>query len=473
MGTSVNRIIRELCRVAGNQAADRDLLGDLVARRDRHAFEELLRRHGPMVLTVCRRILRNEHDAEDAFQATFLVLIRRAVAIRKRDSVGSWLYGVAYRTARKVQVMNSRRRLKESQALARSQSQPAEGGADLDEALHALPERYRVPVVLCELEGRSRKDAARELKIPEGTLSSRLATARKMLARRLKQHGWTGAELAPAVTSLPVLLAASTAKAGAWALAGQAVAGIVSAQVIALSEGVVKAMFVNKLKALVTAVVVVGTIGVSSGPVARLAWVERTVAAAEEQPDLLDDRVKQTQAELIAAQAMLKKLEQELAEARARVAVSAQVFALARDRAAGRVQRIVPNFFPIQDRFRWRIPIELGATEFKEGCRLEITEVWGTRPRIEPGGQYIVRGKYALPPNSTGVVYLYRTAADGNDSRDLDLQHTTDVKGEGEFMVLHGMNGPGYLHVQLLAGKDQNEKVADVYFGHGENVWRK
>src|SRR4051794_20369944 len=111
--TGIRHVVRYACRVSGAALTDRDLVDALVTRRDEAAFETLLRRHGPMVLAVCRRVLRNLHDAEDAFQATFLVLIRRAGSVRKRDSIGSWLYGVAYRTARKAQAMNAKRTVKE------------------------------------------------------------------------------------------------------------------------------------------------------------------------------------------------------------------------------------------------------------------------------------------------------------------------------------------------------------------------
>src|SRR5262249_14819560 len=155
------------------------------------------RRHGPMVLGVCRRMLRNIHDAEDAYQATFLVLVRKASTIRPRDLVGNWLYGVACRTAMKARAMSTKRRIKEHEAPGPAWPKDSANGdheellRHLDAELHRLPDKYRVPVVLCELEGRSRKEVARRLGLPEGTLSWRLAQARKMLARRLSRRGLT------------------------------------------------------------------------------------------------------------------------------------------------------------------------------------------------------------------------------------------------------------------------------------------
>src|SRR5262249_6874600 len=150
--------------------------------------------HGPMVLGVCRRLLRHEQDAEDAFQATFLVLARRARSVLKRESVGSWLYGVAYRIALQARVVRARRRAREKQGAEMPQSvvmpaEPQDWLVLLDQELAGLPEKYRAVVVLCDLEGLPRREAARQMGLPEGTLSSRLATARQLLAKRLARYG--------------------------------------------------------------------------------------------------------------------------------------------------------------------------------------------------------------------------------------------------------------------------------------------
>src|SRR5579871_3259385 len=163
----MDTVIRHLCRAVLRQDGagwtDGQLLACFIDQKDEAAFEALVRRHGPMVLGVCRRVLGNHHDAEDAFQATFLVLLSKAAGIRRREAVGSWLYGVAYHTARKARAMSARRHARETRAAARPRPAPTEPDADLDEALHALPEKYRVPVVLCELEGKSRREVARQL----------------------------------------------------------------------------------------------------------------------------------------------------------------------------------------------------------------------------------------------------------------------------------------------------------------------
>ncbi len=146
---------------------DGQLLERYIDRRDQAAFAELVRRHGPMVLGVCRRAAANEQDAEDAFQATFLVLVRKAASVVPRDLVGNWLFGVACRTSRKVNAAAARRRAKEKQVkvmpepLVEPKEDAAELGCLLDQELVRLPEKYRIPVVLCELEGKLVNSACR------------------------------------------------------------------------------------------------------------------------------------------------------------------------------------------------------------------------------------------------------------------------------------------------------------------------
>src|SRR5579871_6288456 len=180
-----NRLGRYLHKVAllqdGGGMSDRQLLDYFLAQRDEPAFAALMRRHGPMVFCVCRRVLRNAHDAEDAFQATFLVLVRKARSIRRPELLGNWLYGVAYRTALAARGAAVKRRAKERD-MAKPEAVEEDGtqelAALLDRELVQLPEKYRVPIVLCDLEGKTRKEAARQLGWPEGTINGRLARGR-------------------------------------------------------------------------------------------------------------------------------------------------------------------------------------------------------------------------------------------------------------------------------------------------------
>jgi RNA polymerase sigma factor (sigma-70 family) len=257
------------------ESADGQLLKRFIEGRDESAFETLVLRHGPMVLSVCRRVLGNAHDAEDAFQAVFLILVRKAGSIGKAELLGNWLYGVAYRTALEAKGKTVRRWSHEKQVkdmphpVVVPDADNTELLAILDRELNRLPDKYRVPVVLCELEGGSRKEVARQLSLPEGTLSSRLATARKMLAKRLERHGLTVSAgvlltaFAPnaAATSLSTALVQSTVHAAAGVAAGHAIKVVVSAKIGGLMEGVLKAMFIQKLKVLVAVLIGIALAG--------------------------------------------------------------------------------------------------------------------------------------------------------------------------------------------------------------------
>jgi RNA polymerase sigma factor (sigma-70 family) len=224
-----------------------------------------------MVLSVCTRILGRRHDAEDAFQATFLVLARKANSIRPREMVGNWLHGVASKTAHRARSVLAKRQVREKQmnpileVEAPAQDSWPEVQRVLDEELSRLSELHRIPILLCDLEGKSQKEAAQRLGLPEGTLSSRLSRGRAMLAKRLTRRGitLTGCALAAmlsrqrASACVPSALASSTLKAGRAFGAGQSVAGFVSSSVLTLTEGVLKAMLLTKLTNVTVALLLV------------------------------------------------------------------------------------------------------------------------------------------------------------------------------------------------------------------------
>jgi len=271
--------LRAIVMVQDGAPTDAQLLEAFVARRDGPSFEALVRRHGPMVLGVCRRVVGNAHDAEDAFQATFLVLVRKARSVAPREQVGNWLYGVAYRTALKARALAGRRRVRERSMTKLTQSQRApDAQAELlhllDQELHRLPAKYRLPIILCDLECRTRREAARELGLPVGTLSGRLTTAHRLLAKRLTRHGLTvtgmalGATLATqAAACVPNGVVSSTVKAAILFAAGSAaVAEIVPNKAAVLAEGVLKTMLLSRLK--LATIVLASVVAISAGVLA-------------------------------------------------------------------------------------------------------------------------------------------------------------------------------------------------------------
>jgi RNA polymerase sigma factor (sigma-70 family) len=290
----LTKVVQHLRRAAlmrdGGDLSDGQLLECYLRDHEDAAFGALVHRHGPMVWGVCRRLLGSHHDAEDAFQATFLVLVRKAASIMPRQMVGNWLYGVAYQTALKARARAARRRNRERQAVDMPEPAVEEDlwrdlQPILDRELNRLPDKYRVAVVLCDLEGKTHKQAARLVGCPEGTLSARLTRARAILARRLARYGvaLSAASLAAVLTqngasaSVPTTVLSSTIKAMLSIAAGQAAAaGVVSAGAAVLAEGVVKTMLLTKLKSL--AVLVVAASGIVYG-VGTL----RNVLATEQQ----------------------------------------------------------------------------------------------------------------------------------------------------------------------------------------------
>jgi RNA polymerase sigma factor (sigma-70 family) len=236
--------------------ADTPLVRAFQTTRSDAAFAELVRRHGPMVLAACRRALGNPDDAEDAFQAVFLVLARKAHTVR--GNLAGWLYAVAVRTARGVRIMRERRRKHETRASNRCEPAvpPATDhdlAAVIDEELARLPEHHRLAVVLCELRGQSRKQAAAELGIPEGTLASRLAAAKRKLAALLSARG-----LAPA--ALVASLAPASVSAGLIESAVSAVRGTAGPVASAAASAVVKGMLFDHLRAVALAAGMVLTV---------------------------------------------------------------------------------------------------------------------------------------------------------------------------------------------------------------------
>lgn len=250
--------------------SDAALLTRFLDQHDEAAFESLVRRHGPLVLAACRSALRNHADADDAFQATFLVLVRRASVIRDRSALGGWLYRVAYRVSRKLRVAPGFVPLPDDPPARRDE--PVELRRVLDEEIGRLPEQYRLVVELCYVVGRTTDEAAARLGWAKGTVLTRLAWARKRLRSRLTQRGVTlavgslAAALGRPALGVSSELVFTTVRAAVAVAAGDVIAGVVSARTVSLTEGVVRTMALNKLKWIAAAaLLVVALTGVGIG----------------------------------------------------------------------------------------------------------------------------------------------------------------------------------------------------------------
>jgi RND family efflux transporter MFP subunit len=298
---NLNAIIRYLRQLTGsanaNGASDAELLERYVRDRDEAAFELLLWRHGTLVFNVCRRVLPREQDAEDAFQATFLAFVRKASSISRRGSVAAWLYKVAFRVA-----LEARERARKTVAVEKPggemlavhpvfDSQWSDVRPILDEELNRLPERLRRPIILCYLEGKSNEEAAQELGCRLGTIYSRLSRGRELLRLRLQRRGvtlsvtaLTAVLTASAVESAPAIPLMRTAVHAALAFGHSSSAAAVSPRVATLAEGVLRTMFVTKLK---IAAVMLLIIGVAAGGVwsqARTAGPQTEARADDPSP---------------------------------------------------------------------------------------------------------------------------------------------------------------------------------------------
>jgi RNA polymerase sigma factor (sigma-70 family) len=258
---------------------DGALLERFASAHDDATFAVIVRRHGGMVLQLCRTLLGNYADADDAFQATFLVLARRAGSIRKNSSLASWLYGVAYRTALKARAANARRKNQEAHAGARPSTGPVdeltwrEAQWIIHQELARLPEKYRAPLVLCYLQGKRHEDAERLLAWPRGKLRSMLERARQRLRQRLLLRGLGGSALLMASVGLGQTLSAAPAGvqvakavgAAASFATGQPAAGAVSAKVAALAQHVLQSMTTSKVSLTLGALLAVAALGIGIG----------------------------------------------------------------------------------------------------------------------------------------------------------------------------------------------------------------
>jgi len=295
------------------------------------AFTFLVERHGPMVLHVCRQVLDDSHDAQDAFQATFLVFLRRARSIRKRDSLASWLFGVAMRVARRARYAAIVRRFHERHAgdLAAARSKATNGHSECLAALHEeiarLPERYREPIVLCHLEGLSTAVVARRLGCAQGTILSRLARGRERLRRRLTERGLAvpvgllAASVVPreAAAALPAALVSSTVQAAVRTVAGRAaLAATVPIPVAALAQATLRTMLMTRLTIAAAVLVTATAVAALTIPFVHptLGAGPRAAATGErpQLPDAKNDQDAMARRELISIQGTWYRISSEV-----------------------------------------------------------------------------------------------------------------------------------------------------------------
>jgi RNA polymerase sigma factor (sigma-70 family) len=308
LGTLLRHIHRQAAGPAVPQPSDHQLLEAFTTRRDEAAFAALIARHGRMVLRVCRRVLGHEQDAEDAFQATFLVLAQSGSTIRKREALSQWLHGVAYRTAMVAKRSAARRHKHEARLWDRaSQTRPSPTWDDvqavLDEEIRRLPEAFRTAFVLCVLEGKSGPQAALELGVREGTVSSRLVRARQRLQRQLARRGIKLSALLVAVSvaqsgeaAVPAGLAGTALRCGLWVVAGRPAAGSIPSHVAALAAGVTRAVFVARFRIATAVVLAVGVLAGAALGACRVfpASNAQQALAGSPQPDGFKDSPPRT-----------------------------------------------------------------------------------------------------------------------------------------------------------------------------------
>jgi RNA polymerase sigma factor (sigma-70 family) len=299
----LRRLTRGMAAEMLGDDSDRQLVERALGVRDEAAFQAIVHRHGPMVYRVCCRALQHSQDAEDAFQATFVVLAQKLRTLRKHASLASWLHGVAHRVALKAGAQSAARRRREHQASRAGTLPPddltwREVRSALDVELSRLPDKWRLPLILCYLEGRTQDESASQLGWSKSRLRRRLEEAREALGRRLKERGIVGSAALSAVLVSDCMASAapapglvvSTVEAAAGVAAGKTVAMAASAKVAALTEGVLKSMFLTKL---IMATGVLFFVGLVTGGIGRLSFLTLATAQAENRRETQPEK-KQT-----------------------------------------------------------------------------------------------------------------------------------------------------------------------------------
>ncbi|MDY3560250.1 sigma-70 family RNA polymerase sigma factor [Gemmata sp. JC673] len=390
----------------------------------------MVRRHGAMVHCVCQQILRHDQDTEDAFQATFLILAEKLRSVRKRASLASWLHGVAHRVSLRIRDRNSARQRSEHGVATAEVRYPedldrGEACAILNTELSLLPDKWRLPLILCHLEGRTQDEAARQLGWSKGTLRNRLDDARTALGRRLRRRGIFGSGvLATALLSdcvapaLPPQLATSTVRAATRIAAGYSARGAAAPGALNLTEDMVKPMLLTKLNAATAGLFVLGLLVTGTSIAPHVSGAPRA-----EQPD--------------------KPLVQ-------------KPVPVSRTSAEHNTPSEPPTQKPV--------PTVLGPKAFWNGDVIEITDVRATSPKLEQGDSVTVRGRARLASRASAQLGLYLTQTQGNGLEEIDPFQTIDLKrGATEFELKTTIKHRGVLHLTVY---DRSGKpFGGLYFG--------
>lgn len=426
--------------------SDGQLLQRFLADRDRAseaAFTALVYRHGPMVMRVCRQVLGDSSDAEDAFQSSFLILASRAASVREADSLASWLHGVARRVAVRARADAARRRVYERRGAAmkpediESREARPEEWAELHEEIARLPGRYREPVVLCYFEGLTSEEVAGRLGCAQGTILSRLCRARERLRRQLARRG-----LMPTVTLsagavhpgqasavLPKGLIDVTVRAS-FAFVGTRAAGtaMLPTRVVTLARKGIRAMMISKTTSLAAlALVCAGAFG----------WMQILARSSD------GDKPGST------TQAASPGPGGPAAPARA-------------PGSAG------------SSEFPYAVKFEQGATRFLEGDRITILEVRGTSETMARGHIYWIRGTFTLASHDRATLAAYttaRSAAEGTGTP-FKAQMTAVGQGSGTFTLFLPMSCDGWPHISFYPTHGGSD-FGGNYFGTGDSVLKE